>query len=402
MAIKANINYIRKNYVGKRVYSMKAMVNGALILEDGVYKDKVLLFEDKIKGIIDNKSFDASMVREIIDVQGQYISPGFIDLHIHGSSGFDTMDGSLEALKAISSTILKYGTTSFLPTTMTMKLEIIYNALDTVREALKLEEWQGARILGAHLEGPFINKSYKGAQQEDYILKPEFEYIKDYLDIIRIITLAPEVEGAREFIRTLKEKSKTTLSIGHTSASYEEAMAAIEEGISHCTHLFNAMTPLHHRNPGVVGAVFNSNITCELIADSFHVHPELYKLLLKIKGEDNLVLVTDAIRASCMKSGCYDLGGQEVCVKDGKAQLANGSLAGSVLTLNKAVKNFIEATSVPMHQAIKLVTLNPARIIGVDATKGSIELGKDADIIVFDDNIDINKVFIEGKCLIGG
>jgi len=381
---------------------MKALVNGALILEDGVYKDKVLLFDDKIREIIDISSLDTNMVTEIIDVQGNYISPGFIDLHIHGSGGFDTMDGSLEALKAISNTILKHGTTSFLPTTMTMKLETIYKALDTVREALAIKELQGARILGAHLEGPFISKSYKGAQQENYILKPEFDYIKDYLDIIKIITLAPEVEGAKEFIRKTKENSKTILSIGHTSASYEEAIGAIEEGISHCTHLFNAMTPLHHRNPGVVAAVFNSNITCELIADNLHVHPELYKLLIKIKGEDNLVLVTDAIRASCMKSGCYDLGGQEVCVKARKAQLANGSLAGSVLTLNKAVKNFIEVTSAPMHQVIKLVTLNPARVIGDDAKKGSLGLGKDADIVVFDDNIDVKKAFIEGNCLIGG
>ena len=391
-----------KKYVGKRVYSMKALINGRLILEDVVYKNKVLLFDDKIREIIDNSSFELERVTEIIDVQGQYISPGFIDLHIHGSGGFDTMDGSLEALMAISSTILRYGTTSFLPTTMTMKLETIYKALDKVREALTLEEWQGARILGAHLEGPFINKSYKGAQREDHILNPEFEYIKDYLDIIRIITLAPEIEGAREFIRTIKEKSRTVLSIGHTSASYEEAIIAIEEGVSHCTHLFNAMTPLHHRSPGVVGAVFNSSITCELIADKLHVHPELFKLLLKIKGDDSLVLVTDAIRASCMKAGCYDLGGQEVCVNEGRAQLANGSLAGSVLTLNKAVKNFIDATSAPINQVIKLVTLNPARVIGVDATKGSIQLGKDSDIIVFNDDIDINRVFVEGNCLIGG
>ncbi len=380
---------------------MKALVNGRLILPDALYADKVLLMDKKIRGIIAADAFDGSGVEEIIDVGGQYISPGFIDIHIHGSGGSDTMDAEIEALRTISNTIMRYGTTGFLPTTMTMKLDRIYRALDTIKEALTADD-MGAVILGAHLEGPFINKAYKGAQNADYILKPQYDYIKDYLDMIRIITLAPEVEGSIGFIKEIKEKSSAVLSIGHTAATYEEAMAAIELGISHCTHLFNAMTPLHHRNPGVVGAVFNSSISCELIADKIHLHPELFKLLLRIKGEDSLVLVTDAIRAGCMKEGCYDLGGQEVTVKEGRAQLANGSLAGSVLTMNQAVKNFLEATEAPMHQVIKLVSLNPARLIGMADRKGSIALGKDADVIVFDENIEVKQVFIEGSCRIGG
>ncbi len=380
---------------------MKALVNGRLILPDGLYANRILLMDKRIRGIVAADAFDEGGAEEIIDVKGHYISPGFIDVHIHGSGGYDTMDGEVEALRTISSTIMKYGTTGFLPTTMTMKLETIYRALDTVREALTADG-MGAAILGAHLEGPFINKQYKGAQKEDYILRPQFDYIKDYLDIIRIITLAPEVEGSSGFIKEIKEKSSAVLSIGHTAATYEEAMEAIELGISHCTHLFNAMTPLHHRNPGVVGAVFNSSISCELIADKIHLHPELFKLLLRIKGEDSLVLVTDAIRAGCMKEGCYDLGGQEVTVREGRAQLANGSLAGSVLTLNKAVKNFLEATGAPIHQVIKLVSQNPARLIGMEDSKGSIEIDKDADVIVFDDNIDVKQVYIAGTCRIGG
>lgn len=380
---------------------MKALVNGRLILPDGLYTDRVLLMDKRILGIVAADSFDGIGMEEIIDVHGQYISPGFIDVHIHGSGGCDTMDGEIEALRAISKTIMKYGTTGFLPTTMTMKLETIYRALDTVREALSADG-MGAAILGAHLEGPFINKQFKGAQKEGYILRPQYDYIKDYLDIIRIITLAPEMEGSIDFIKEIKEKSSAVLSIGHTAATYEEAMEAIEFGISHCTHLFNAMTPLHHRNPGVVGAVFNSSISCELIADKIHLHPEIFKLLLRIKGEDSLVLVTDAIRAGCMKEGCYDLGGQEVTVREGRAQLANGSLAGSVLTLNKAVKNFLEATGAPIRQVIKLVSQNPARLIGMEDRKGSIDIGKDADIVVFDENIDVKQVFIEGSRRIGG
>jgi N-acetylglucosamine-6-phosphate deacetylase len=380
--------------------TMKALMNGKIIHQEGVYENKVLLIDEKIKAIVDIKDFREETALEVIDAMGNYIAPGFIDIHIHGSKGSDTMDGTIEALKIISNTIMNYGTTGFLPTTMTMDIPSIYTALDTVKKCLQMNI-DGAQILGVHLEGPFINEKFRGAQRDDCILKPDYAYIEDYIDIIKIITMAPEIEGSIDFIETIKKESDIALSIGHSGASYEEAMEAIEAGISHCTHIFNAMTPLHHRDPGVVAAAFNSDITCELIADKIHVHPELFKLLFKIKGEDKLVLVTDAIRASCMKDGNYDLGGQEVQVRKGKAQLANGSLAGSLLTLNVALKNFIEATDVPIHQAIKLVSLNPARVIGIDDTKGSIEIGKDADIILFDENINVKMVFIAGVSRLG-
>ena len=380
---------------------MKALINGKLLLKDGVYTDKVLLMDEKIRGIVDKSAFEEKHAEEVIDVNGNYISPGFIDIHLHGSGGCDTMDGTIDALKTISNVIMNHGTTGFLPTTMTMDISSIYTALDTVRNALGTD-WQGAKILGVHLEGPFINKDFKGAQREDYIIKPEYEAIKDYLDIIKIITIAPEIKGSLAFIKAVKDNSSAAISMGHSAATYEEAMEAIEAGLSHCTHIFNAMTPLHHRNPGVVGAAFNSCISCELIADKIHVHPQLFQLLLTIKGDDKLILITDAIRASCMKDGYYQLGGQEVHVREGKAQLSNGSLAGSVLTLNKALKNFVEATGAPLYQVIKLATINPARVIGIDSLKGSIEIGKDADIIVFDEEINIVNVFIEGISRLGG
>jgi N-acetylglucosamine-6-phosphate deacetylase len=379
---------------------MKALMNGKIIHQDGVYENKVLLIDEKIKAIVDIKDFKEETVDEVIDAMGNFIAPGFIDIHIHGSKGSDTMDGTIEALKTISNTIMNYGTTGFLPTTMTMDIPSIYTALDTVKRSLQMNI-DGAQILGVHLEGPFINEKFRGAQRNDCILKPDYAYIEDYIDIIKIITMAPEIEGSIDFIEAIKRESDIALSIGHSGASYEEAMEAIEAGISHCTHIFNAMTPLHHRDPGVVAAAFNSDITCELIADKIHVHPELFKLLFKIKGEDKLVLVTDAIRASCMKDGNYDLGGQEVQVRKGKAQLANGSLAGSLLTQNVALKNFIEATDVPIHQAIKLVSLNPARVIGIDDKKGSIEIGKDADIVLFDEEINVTMVFIAGVSRLG-
>lgn len=381
---------------------MKALVNGKILFKDGIGEDKALLIDEKIRGICDIENLHKENVEEIIDVKGCYISPGFIDIHIHGSGGSDTMDGKVEALRNISNTILLQGTTGFLPTTMTMDMASIRHALGTIKKAMGVLEWGGAKILGAHMEGPFINKKFKGAQREEYIIKPNYEFVKEYIDIIKIITMAPEVEGSKAFIESVKKNSEAVLSIGHSDATYEEAMEAIEAGISHSTHLFNAMAPLHHRNPGVVGAIFNSNITCELIADKIHVHPELFKLILKVKGKDRLVLITDAMRAGCMKEGKYELGGQQVSVKEGKAQLEDGSLAGSILTLNQAVKNFVEVTRAPLYEVINLVSLNPAKVIGIEEKKGSIELGKDADIIVFNENIEIEMVFIEGCRRLGG
>lgn len=374
---------------------MIALYNGKIITEDKIVKDKILLFDQKIIGILDEDQVNHYNVNKRIDVQGHYISPGFIDIHLHGSGGCDTMDGSLEALNTISETILRCGTTGFLPTTMTMEMDLIHQALDTVREAMALE-LKGAQILGAHMEGPFINVEYKGAQNAAYVLGPERAYIENHLDVIKIITMAPEVQGASKFLNEMKQNPEIILSIGHSKATYDEAMEAIEQGIRHATHLFNAMTPLHHRDPGIVGAVFNSQITCELIADLIHVHPDLFKLIYHIKGNDNLILITDAIRAGCMKEGLYDLGGQPVTVKDGSARLENGSLAGSILTLNQAVNNFAGATSLPLYEVIRLVSLNPARLIGIEDRKGSIAPGKDADIIVFDEDISIVKAFVDG------
>lgn len=376
---------------------MKALINGKILMENEILEDRALLFDTKIREICKVEDINHYEVTEIIDAKNLYISPGFIDIHIHGSGGFDTMDGDINALEKISKTIAAYGTTSFLPTTMTMEKSHIIKALDTIKKAMSTETKNGANILGVHLEGPFINPIFKGAQNSEYIIEPDYEFIKNYLDIIKIITMAPEIKGSFDFMDLIKQNSSAVLSIGHSNATYEEAMEAIERGISHSTHIFNAMTPLHHRNPGVVGAVFNSEITCELIADKIHVHPELFRFLIKAVGENRICLITDSMRAGCMKDGCYDLGGQSVIVKDGSARLSDGQLAGSVLTLNLAVKNFFESTDYPLNKIVNMVSINPAKVIGFENQKGSIEKGKDADIILFDKEISIKSVFIEGK-----
>lgn len=381
---------------------MKAITNGKIITPNNVLQNKILLFNETIEEIIDEKYFmekinyGQSSNIEIIDAQGNYVSPGFIDIHIHGSGGHDTMDAEVEAIKGISEVIVKNGVTSFLPTTMTMDRAKIYKALDNIKQCMKLK-FKGARILGAHLEGPFINEKYKGAQKEDYIIKPEYDFIEKYKEIIQIITLAPEKDVNLNFIREIKEKTGINLSIGHSNATYEETMESINMGVNSATHIFNAMNPFNHRKPGIIGAIFNSNVYCELIADTIHINPAIFQILVKIKGIDKLILITDSMRAGCLKDGFSELGGQKVIVKNNCARLEDGTLAGSILTLNTAVKNFMEYTDVKIYEAVNMASLNPAKNLKIDNKTGSIEIGKNADIIIFDDDFDVKQTIIEGQ-----
>ncbi|MCX7695363.1 MAG: N-acetylglucosamine-6-phosphate deacetylase [Caloramator sp.] len=373
---------------------MKAIINGKIITERDVLKGKALIFDEKIVDIVDEKKINESDY-EVIDALGNYVSPGFIDIHIHGSGGSDTMDASFEALQNISKTITRCGVTAFLPTTMTMLKDSIYRALENIKN--NKDKVAGAKVLGVHLEGPFISKKYKGAQDEKYIIPPSYDFIKDYLDVIKIITMAPEVDEEFKFIDCLSKNKDIVLSMGHTSCSYEVALNSIEKGISHATHTFNAMSFFNHREPGAVGAVFNTDITCEVIADFVHVHPEALRLLLKIKGIDKVVLITDSMRAGCMDEGVYDLGGQKVYVDKTSARLEDGTLAGSILTLNKAVYNVKNRLGLNMVDVVKMASLNPAKVIKEDSKVGSIEKGKNADIIIFNEDIDIKLTIIEGK-----
>ncbi|MFL0267436.1 N-acetylglucosamine-6-phosphate deacetylase [Candidatus Clostridium radicumherbarum] len=376
--------------------------NGKIILEDQVLENKVLIFNDKIVDILDEECFNkqelSNKVSKIIDAEGKYVSPGFIDVHIHGSGGKDTMDGEISALKTISETIAQNGVTGFLPTTMTMSKEKIYEALDTIKLAKK-ETINGAKILGAHMEGPFICEKYKGAQQKDYIIKPDFEFIKDYVDLIKIITMAPEEDHEFKFIKEVKKDTDIVLSMGHTNSDFETAMEAVRYGISHATHTFNAMTPFGHRKLGVVGAVLRSNVTFEIIADTIHLHPEIFQIMLNAKGKDKMILITDSMRAGCMKDGDWELGGQKVIVKNNSARLEDGTLAGSILTLNKAVLNILKYTNLKIYEAVALASLNPAKLIDADKTKGSIKIGKDADLVIFDEDMDVSLTISEGKII---
>lgn len=375
---------------------MKAIVNGKIIVGNEILENKVLLFEKKIIDISDRENVCLSKNDHIIDAKGLYISPGFIDVHIHGSGGKDAMDGEIESIKVISNTIAKRGVTSFLPTTMTMAKEHIYKALDVIEQAMNMD-LGGAKVLGAHLEGPFINPKYKGAQKVDFIKNPSFDFIKGYENVIKIITLAPEKDENFKFLKYIKENTDIVLSIGHSDATYEQAMAAIDNGISRATHTFNAMTPLNHRKPGIIGAIMNTDISCELIADNIHVHKGAVNVLTKIKGKDKIILITDSMRAGCMNNGIWELGGQKVIVKNGSARLEDDTLAGSILTLDNAIKNMKNNIDASLCEIISMVTINPAKDINIYDKKGSIKKGKDADIAIFDKDINISMTIVEGN-----
>lgn len=369
---------------------MKCIINAKLILDNKIIEGKRLYFDTKIVKITEEIVYEEA---EIIDAKHAYVSAGFIDLHIHGSGGVDVMDASPEALEALSVTLLKTGTTSFLATTMTMSSEAIDKALKNIQ--LYGSEVSGATILGIHLEGPFINPEKHGAQDKNYIQSPNMSLIEPYMQEIKMITLAPEVSGAERFIKYIKEAyPHIILSIGHSDASYEKSKESFAWGVSHATHLFNAMNPYHHRKPGIVGAVFEGDVTCDIIPDLIHTHPSTLELVHCMKRE-KLIFITDAMRAGCMKSGDYDLGGRSVKVSEGKAVLEDGTLAGSVLKMNDALFNMTQQTSMGMVDVVNAVTTLPAEKLGVK--KGVLKEGYDADIVFFDENFSIVLTIIKGK-----
>lgn len=375
---------------------MRAIIGGKIITENEILENHVLLFDRDIKEIIHKDNFQ-DKVYELIDAEGMYVSPGFIDLHIHGSGGCDIMDSSFEALEKISNVVAETGVTSFLATTMTKDISEIKKSLRNI--SLFKGMVSGAKVLGAHLEGPFISKKFKGAQDEKYILKPEVGIIDDYIDEIKIITLAPEVDEGNNFIKHYKNKG-IVLSIGHSDAGYKETVRAIDDGVSYATHIFNAMKGLHHREPGVVGAIFQKRIFCELIPDCIHVNKDFLDTLIRIIGKEKIILITDCMRAGGMLEGVYELGGQEVFVDKNSARLSDGRLAGSVLKLNQGVKNVFENTSYSINEIVNMATINCARAIGVERKIGSIEAGKSADIILFDEGFNVKHTIINGKSVL--
>ncbi len=378
---------------------MKAILNGRVILPDALVTDgRALLFDGAIQGLVEPGDLPGGC--ETIDAKGMYVSPGLVDVHMHGYLGEDTSDGDAEGVRKMARGIAKNGVTSWLPTTMTVAKTTLCQVFDLMR-GLRAESredgWNGAEILGVHAEGPFINVNKKGAQNEEFIIAPDAGFIRDFADILRIVTLAPETEGAMAFIEEISRETRVLLSMGHTDATYETAIDAIWHGLGHATHTFNAMTPLNHRMPGVVGAALTAPVTAELIADTFHVHPGLFPLVAKAKG-DKLVLITDCTRAGGLSDGTYDLGGLEIFVKGIECRLKDGTIAGSVLKLNNAVANMRANTDLPIWQVVNMASRNPAAAIG-EERKGSLEPGKDADIILCDETFAVHRTILRGRTI---
>lgn len=373
-------------------------ISGAKVYaEQGVLTESaVAIAGNKIQQIADSKRVDA---REKIEFPANYhLIPGLIDLHIHGANGSDVMDGNHDALLTVSKALASEGVTAFLATTMTASIEKISDVLANVHAFIKTKN-QGAKVLGVHLEGPFLSPGKVGAQRADKILAPNIDILKTWQkvsgNLIKLVTLAPELENSVEFIHFLRSQN-IVASIGHTDATYDQALAAIDAGCTHVTHLFNAMRGLHQREPGVIAAALLApHVSTELIADGVHLHPAMIELVLKIKN--NAVLVTDAMRAQCMPDGVYDLGDQHVDVRQGIARLMDGTLAGSTLTMAGALRNLIKFTRCELADAMKLAAENPAKTLDIFARKGSIKVGKDADLVVLNERLEVVLTMVEGE-----
>ena len=380
------------------------ITNGTVITNELISRGTVVTIGDRIMYVGNEEEGEKIKqaaipgVFEIIDAQGGFIAPGFIDVHMHGSAGLELMDGTEEALRTIARYLAKSGTVAFLPSTVTaMK--------DKTRAVAELVAgYAGARdeaeVLGIHLEGPYINEQYKGAQYGPAIRRADLDELAELYGILgekmRLVTLAPEIPGSLDAIAWLKERG-ITVSIGHSDATYEEALAGFEAGITRATHTYNGMRGLHHREPGVLGAILATpGIWAELVADLVHVHPGAIKVLLRSVGLDKIVLITDAVQATGLPDGEYMLGDQKIFVQEGAARLAEGNLAGSTLTMLRAIRNMIDKVGVSIPDAFRMASLNPAKSIGLE-DMGWVQEGNRADFAILTENFEVQTTIIAGN-----
>lgn len=383
-----------------------AIVNGRILAPGGIRHGVLLLEDNRIKGIDDTVPARAA----VIDAEGCYVAPGFIDMHTHGAGGADFMDGTVEAYLTAARMHARHGTTLLYPTTLTSTNEALYESFETYRKA-RLENRDGAAFGGMHLEGPYFNPEFAGAQDRRYLRNPRPEEYREILDRCPDLarwSFAPELDGAAEFAAELKRRG-IVASIGHTNATFGECDAAWRAGAAHMTHFYSCMSTISRRNAfRYAGTIeygyFQDGMTVEIIADGIHVPADLLHLLLKIKGTERISLVTDSMRAAGMPEGPSILGGladgQQVIVEDGVAKLPDRSaFAGSVATADRLVRTMVREAGCSIPEAVRMMTENPARVMGIARRKGSILPGKDADVVIFDDDINVQKTIIAGKTI---
>jgi N-acetylglucosamine-6-phosphate deacetylase len=379
------------------------ILQGTVILPDRLLVRGQVVVED---GVIQEVLEENSRHRPTIDFGDGCIAPGFIDIHTHGIAGADTMDGREESIGLMARRFAAHGVTGFLPTTVTQSIAVTAQAVRCVSSFMAAQDRQpptGARVLGIHLEGPWISPDYKGAQNERYILPPTEEAVRTILDAaggaVKIVSLAPELPGADAVIRLLLAAG-VIVSIGHSGATYEEALHGVELGATHVTHCFNAMTPLHHRQPGIVGAaLLQDKLFAELIADGVHVHPAVMRLLVRQKTRHRVMLITDSMSAAELPDGQYELGGQDVFVHGAEARLQSGALAGSTLVLDAAVRTVVQFCGVSLLDAVFMAATTPALALGLADSKGTIAQGRDADFTFLDSSLHPQGVMIGGVSL---
>lgn len=374
----------RQIFKAKKIFTKDAVLENAyMLIEDGIIKD-----------------FLEHTDEDYVDFSASYLAPGLVDTHIHGYGNMDIMDVKEGYLDGISKGILETGVTSFLPTTLTASAEQLDAACALIGKEHKTVT--GAKVRGVFLEGPFFTETYKGAQNEKYMSDPSIDDLKRWKDLsdglVNKIAIAPERKGVKEFIKEARELG-VYVALGHSDASYDQTIAAVEAGANIFVHIYNAMRGLHHREPGVVGAALNSDTYAELIADGYHVHPVSAKIVMDHKGRDKVALITDCMRAGGMPDGDgYFLGELPVYVKDGTARLVEGdNLAGSILRLKDGVKNVYDWDIASVQEAIDMATIVPAKSIGIDHVCGSLAIGREADFIVLSEDLELEKTFLDAR-----
>jgi len=385
----------------------RRVIKGNLVLPEKVVEEGLLVMEDgRIAEILGasqaSKLFGPS---EIIDYHGFWVTPGLIDVHLHGARGKEAMDGEVESIREMARHQASCGVTGFFPTTLTASQEALLRAIEAVRKAS--EESVPAEVLGIHLEGPYISQKRKGAQDPNYVREIEEKEIREFQSALQgfktMITLAPEVGQNLNYIPELV-KAGWTVSIGHSDATYDEARKSFAAGANHATHLFNAWREFHHREPGGIGAALDEDqVFVELIADGVHIHPSFIRLAIFRKGVDRVCLITDSLKEVGLPDGTYAWGELEVVLKGREIRLKDsGVLAGSVLHLNQGVHNVLNWTGLSVPEVVRMVTLTPARSVGLEELVGSLEPGKRANVAVFDRNFETVAAFVRGEKVYSG
>lgn len=360
---------------------------GKVIQEDGSFLEQALYINDH--RLVDKAEYQDD--GKVIDAEGLLVLPGLVDIHSHGAAGEDFSDGNPEGLKKILQYEKRCGITSYCPTSMTFPKERLRQIFASIKGA---QTEEGAKVVGINMEGPFLDPAKKGAHVEEWIAAPDAAFVRELNQdgdgLVRLVTLAPNMEGAEEFIKEMHEE--VCISLGHTAADYDCASRAMKLGAHHVTHLYNAMQPFGHRAPGLIGAAMDDpECMVELICDGYHIHPSAIRAAFRLFGPERVILISDSMRATGMENGTYELGGQEVTVKDRKAVLKDGTLAGSATNLYGCMCKAIEF-GIPLEQAIMAATANPARSIGIFDRVGSIRIGKQADLLLVSENLELKRV----------